>query len=142
MRDARREHPPKWGCDRRATKQMARRRPAPPGWGSFACWLRCSFLTNRWGLARRPPLPSKPNSLQQNRNLFLNGPLGSQRRIPTLPRTAAVRRTSPELVGDPPVRLLIQPCAKRAAIPGVLELPNLLRHCDQGFLHHLARLGF
>src|SRR5207249_8100719 len=31
--------PPQWGCDRRATKQLARRRPAPPGWGSLACWL-------------------------------------------------------------------------------------------------------
>src|SRR6266704_547626 len=75
MRGARREHPPKWGCDRRATKQMARRRPAPPGWGSLACWLRCSLLTDRCGYARRSRLASKPNSLQQNRNLFLNEPL-------------------------------------------------------------------
>src|SRR6266516_1872732 len=77
MRGARREHPPQWGCDRRATKQMARRRPAPPGWGSLACWLRCSLLTDRCGYARRSRLASKPNSLQQNRNLFLNEPLAS-----------------------------------------------------------------
>src|SRR2546423_665899 len=68
------ETPPQWGCDRRARKQMARRRPAPPGWGSLACWLRCSLLTDRCGYARRSRLASKPNSLQQNRNLFLNEP--------------------------------------------------------------------
>src|SRR5213079_3426031 len=33
-------------------------------------------LTDRCGYARRSRLASKPNSLQQNRNLFLNGPLG------------------------------------------------------------------
>src|SRR6266545_4087045 len=81
MRGARREHPPKWGCDRRATKQMARRRPAPRGWGSLACWLRCSLLTDRCGYARRSRLASKPKSRQQNRNLFLNGPLGVRQRI-------------------------------------------------------------
>ena len=82
MRGARREHPPQWGCDRRATKQMARRRPAPPGWGSLACWLRCSLLTDRCGYARRSRLASKPNSLQQNRNLFLNEPLVGKGRTP------------------------------------------------------------
>src|SRR5437016_2055931 len=54
---------------------MARCRPAPPGWGSLACWLRCSLLTDRCGYARRSRLASKPKSLQQNRNLFLSGPL-------------------------------------------------------------------
>src|SRR5216117_1211541 len=81
MRGARREHPPQWGCDRRARKQMARRRPAPPGWGSLACSLRCSLLTDRCGYARRSRLASKPNSLQQNRNLFLNEPLASRTQL-------------------------------------------------------------
>jgi len=61
-------------CDRRATKQMARCRPAPAGWGSLACWLRYSLVTDRCGYAPRSCLASKPNSLQQNRKVFLIGP--------------------------------------------------------------------
>src|SRR5207249_6273428 len=49
-------------------------------------------------------------------------------------------RSSPELVGDPPARLLVQPRAKRAAIAGVLEIPDLLGHRDQGLLRDLLRL--
>ena len=61
-------------CNRRATKQLARCRPAPAGWGYLACWLRFSHVTGHFGHAPRSCLASKPNSLQQNRNLFLNGP--------------------------------------------------------------------
>src|SRR5438128_4033077 len=46
--EARREEgaSPPVGCDRRATKQMARRRPAPEGWGGLAVWRRCPLLTD------------------------------------------------------------------------------------------------
>ena len=54
---------------------MARCRPAPEGWGPWARWLRHSLLTDRSGYARRSCLASQPNSLQQNRKLFLHGPL-------------------------------------------------------------------
>jgi len=48
--DARREEgaSPFWGCDRRATPQPARRRPAPEGWGDFAFWLRFSSVAEPW----------------------------------------------------------------------------------------------
>src|SRR5207245_9356490 len=68
--DARREEgaSPPVGCDRRATKQMARRRPAPEGWSCLAVWRRCSLLTDRWRVcsslapsqtAKQPPAKSE-----------------------------------------------------------------------------------
>src|SRR5438128_8450289 len=68
--DARREEgaSPPVGCDRRATKQMARCRPAPEGWGCLAVWRRCSLLTDRWRVcsslapsqtAKQPPAKSE-----------------------------------------------------------------------------------
>src|SRR5439155_4574232 len=68
--DARREEgaSPPVGCDRRATKQMARRRPAPEGWGCLAVWRCCSLLTDRWRVcsslapsqkAKQPPAKSE-----------------------------------------------------------------------------------
>ena len=68
--DARREEgaSPPVGCERRATKQMARRRPAPEGWGCLAVWRRCSLLTDRWRVcsslapsqtAKQPPAKSE-----------------------------------------------------------------------------------
>src|SRR5437016_3452813 len=68
--DARREEgaSPPAGCDRRATKQLARRRPAPEGWGCLAVWRRCSLLTDRWRVcsslapsqtAKQPPAKSE-----------------------------------------------------------------------------------
>src|SRR5439155_23232866 len=68
--DARREEgaSPPVGCDRRATKQMARRRPAPQGWGCLAVWRCCSLLTDRWRVcsslapsqtAKQPPAKSE-----------------------------------------------------------------------------------
>src|SRR5438128_9197766 len=59
---------PPVGCDRRATKQMARRRPAPEGWGCLAVWRCCSLLTDRWRVcsslapsqkAKQPPAKSE-----------------------------------------------------------------------------------
>src|SRR5439155_3900042 len=59
---------PPVGCDRRATKQMARRRPALEGWGCFAVWRCCSLLTDRWRVcsslassqtAKQPPAKSE-----------------------------------------------------------------------------------
>ena len=41
---------PAVGCDRRATQQMARRRPAPTGWGDLARWRCCTLLTDRLGM--------------------------------------------------------------------------------------------
>src|SRR5438477_6945609 len=68
--DARREEgaSPSVGCDRRATKQMARRRPAPEGCGCLAVWRCCSLLTDRWRVcsslapsqtAKQPPAKSE-----------------------------------------------------------------------------------
>ena len=47
--DARREEgaSPSWGCDRRATPQPDRRRPAPTGWGDFDFWRCCSSVKER-----------------------------------------------------------------------------------------------
>src|SRR5205807_1617085 len=59
---------PPVGCDRRATKQMAKRRPAPEGWGCLAVWRCCSLLTDRWRVcsslapsqtAKQPPAKSE-----------------------------------------------------------------------------------
>src|SRR5438128_3858212 len=59
---------PPVGCDRRATKRMARRRPAPEGWGCLAVWRCCSLLTDRWRVcsslapsqtAKQPPAKSE-----------------------------------------------------------------------------------
>src|SRR2546422_8462108 len=46
VRGARREHPPKWGCDRRATKPPGQIRRNPSGGGSFRPRPRCSLLTD------------------------------------------------------------------------------------------------
>src|SRR5437016_7309453 len=59
---------PPVGCDRRATKQMARRCPAPEGWGCLAVWRCCSLLTDPWRVcaslapsqtAKQPPAKSE-----------------------------------------------------------------------------------
>ena len=105
-------YPQRYSTDR-GTKQMARCRPAPQGWGALARWLRCSLLTDRCGYARRSRLASEPNPLQQNRNSFLHRPLvaagwtrgRSRRRGQWEPTHTLCTCATPRAISHPPPRL-------------------------------------
>jgi len=60
---ARRAHPPKWGCNRRATQPQPNFSATPQGGSSFSRSLPCSLLTDISGYVRRSRLVCVKNFL-------------------------------------------------------------------------------
>ena len=61
-------------CDRRATKQMARRRSAPQGWGCLARWRCCSLGRVSRDTLPRSRVASEPNNPSKIRSYFCSDP--------------------------------------------------------------------